>query len=400
MNRALIFIPGIKGTKLYDSNTLNNEVLWQDIRFNFEDFSRIELSFKSDQHYYDEAFSALVKPLQLEPLAYQEFWKHLHPDYPYKFLFPYDWRLPNAENGKRLAEFIELLIEKSRASKQTETITSFDIVTHSMGNMPLRYYLLNNGMKHLNKIIFVAPPFLGSIDAVSALTMGQGFFFNQDHIRKMARSLPALFELLPDYDFAAIDSKSATAVDLWNPDNWQKNLVTLTGKKSKDERIKKFLANLANAKEQKDILANWMSPLKPKEKDRILILVKTELKTLCDVVVEEQPDDENPENYFDFKESLHADAGDGVVPDASSCCYFNKLATYTFENQPLHQNFKHPFILKDNRIQKTINTFLNSSVDAQSFKPNIFGRTIKRVKKLETREVKQNGITHKIQYAI
>ncbi len=31
MSKAVILIPGIKGTKLYDSNTFENDVLWEDV---------------------------------------------------------------------------------------------------------------------------------------------------------------------------------------------------------------------------------------------------------------------------------------------------------------------------------------------------------------------------------
>lgn len=396
MKKAVILIPGIKGTKLYDSNTIDNEILWQDIRYNFEDYGRTELSFEYNNQFFEEDFSTIVQPLQLEPLAYQEFWNRLKPNYDFKFVFPYDWRLPNEENGKKLKIFIQHLIDKSAASDRTDTITHFDFVTHSMGNMPVRYYIKENGMKYINKIVFVTPPFRGAVDAVSALTLGQGFSFNKDEIRKLARTLPALFELLPTYQNYAIDSVNGSTIDLWDKDNWQKNLTTEGSDLEKNRSIKKFIKNLEKAKISLNDLERWKDNLTDEEKERILVLVKTEFDTLTDIVIEKNPIDDNPENYFDFKLSLKSEEGDGVVPNISSCCYYDELATYCFENRFPQDDFKHPFILKDNRVQRLVNSFLDSSLGTSDFKHNIFGRTVHRVKSLSPVEIEKNGIIHKV----
>jgi hypothetical protein len=396
MQKAVILIPGIKGTKIYDSNTIDNEVLWQDIRFNFEDFARTELSFEYNHQFYEEDFATIVKPLRLEPLAYKEFWNRLNPDYHYKFVFPYDWRLPNKENARRLKDFLHYLIEKSKASSRVKTITHFDFVTHSMGNMPLRYYIKENGMKLVNKIIFVTPPFRGAPDAISALTLGQGLFFNKDEIRKLARTLPALFELLPTYDYCSLDSENGQGIDLWNKENWQKNLVKEGVNPKKDNTIKKFITNLENAKNNLAELETWMDDLSDKEKERILVLVKSDVETLTNIVIEKRPQDGNPDNYFDFKESFKSNEGDGVVPHASSCCYHDDLVTYYLENRILQSDFEHAFILKDNRVQRIINSFLNSSESTREFNHNILGRTVHKVGNLELKEVEKNGLIHKV----
>ncbi len=117
---------------------------------------------------------------------------------------------------------MEYLIIKSGKINKADPITEFDFVTHSMGNMPLRHYILQNGMSKIGKIVFPNPPFKGAPDAISALTVGQGFFFNRDETRKMARSLPALFELLPNYQFAQLMLfPIGKHKDLWKLDSWQ-----------------------------------------------------------------------------------------------------------------------------------------------------------------------------------
>jgi hypothetical protein len=251
-------------------------------------------------------------------------------------------------------------------------------------------------MEFINKVVFVAPPFKGAPDAVSALTLGQGMFFNHDDTRKLARTLPALFELLPTYDFSAIDSVTGEAVNLWMPDNWQKNLVTLVGRPDKDRSIKKFIKNLKKAKIQLDKLKRWREKLTETEERRILVLVKTSDKTLCNVMVEKHAGDGNPDNYFDFKRSLHYEEGDGTVPNVSSCCYAGELVTYAFDNRPFLDDYKHPFLLKDNRVQRIINSFLKTDEDTTAFKPEIIGRTMYRVNNIKEVEIQEEGIKHRV----
>ena len=384
MSKALIFIPGIKGTKLHDSNTLNNEILWQDFRFNFKDTDRLHLTFEFENDYFEEDMNTIIHPDSIEPLAYREFWNRLDPDYPNKFIFAYDWRISNKTNGEKLRQFILYLIKKSKAIGQP--IVQFDIVTHSMGNMPIRFYIKEYGMEFINKVIFTAPPFKGAPEAISALVVGQGMFFKKDETRKLARTLPGLFELLPSYPHYAIDHLDGSDIDLFQLANWQETILTIDpnerNKPQKQKLIEKFKANLAKCKTVLDELDSWMNELSVAEKNRILVLVKTEMKTLCNIVVEKNPNS-NPKNYFNIEESLISEEGDGVVPDASSCYYCNELATYAFENRPVLDDFQHAFFLKDNRVQKVINEFLRRDADTTVFSPvDLIGSRVKKVHRM------------------
>lgn len=386
MSKAVIFIPGIKGTKLYNSNSIDAEILWQDIRFNFKDLELLELTKEYKGEYFDQDENTIIKPLNIEPLAYKEFWNRLDPGYSKKYIFAYDWRISNEINGQNLRSFIEYLMKKSKAIDSP--ITQFDIITHSMGNMPIRVYVKNHGMEFINKIIFTAPPFKGAPEAISALVMGQGMFFNRDEMRKLARTLPGLFELLPTYKGSVIDRNDKSEIDLFNPSNWQENVMTVDpddeDRKEKLFLIEKFIENLAKSKNRLASLDSWLENLTQQEKDRILVLVKTEMLTLSNVEIEKNPRD-NPKNYINFEESIMSYEGDGVVPNKSSLHFARELDTYLFKNRSLAKDFEHAFFLKDNRVQKVINDFLKSTEDTNAFDPlnQMIGRSIEKVKLIQ-----------------
>ncbi|MCZ6727043.1 MAG: hypothetical protein O7A98_06755, partial [Acidobacteria bacterium] len=109
------------------------------------------------------------------------------------FQFGYDWRRDNVENAQRLHRFIE----EKRVYVQAETQRrfgvhtpnlKFDVVSHSMGGLLLRYYLryggadLPNdgsipevtwaGAANIERAILVAPPNAGTLESLVQLTEG------------------------------------------------------------------------------------------------------------------------------------------------------------------------------------------------------------------------------------
>lgn len=93
------------------------------------------------------------------------------PNNPNLFVFAYDWRLSNADNAVKLADYIACV-------QKFYPDTNVNLVAHSMGGLVARRYILNNpGTHHVNAYLSVSTPFLGSGKVVWVEETGQYVFF-------------------------------------------------------------------------------------------------------------------------------------------------------------------------------------------------------------------------------
>ncbi len=117
------------------------------------------------------------------------------------FPFPYDWRLDNRINARRLAHDAERWLH----DWQTQTGNAdarIVLIAHSMGGLISRYYLeCLEGWKNTRTLITLGTPHLGSMNAVDFLVNGmkKGIGpFGLD-LTPVLRSLPSVYQLLPVY---------------------------------------------------------------------------------------------------------------------------------------------------------------------------------------------------------
>jgi hypothetical protein len=381
---AVIFIPGIKGTKLLETNRTPFDTIWSGLQSNFETIEDLELTLGKAGDYYDERVKSLIRPGEIEELAYAEFLKDLKTNKPV-FIFNYDWRFSSDDSGEQLAEFIDYLIAKSHAASGSEKFKKFDFITHSLGNFVFRNYLHKHGTSKIEKVVFTVPPFLGSLDIVSTVLVGEGFFPGvKAKIRKLIRTMPGALELLPTYPGASRFSPSA-AHSFFNFSHWQSNVID--PKKPLTAKMKRALADAKKLATQKLVdLATLPSALRSK----ILVIARDGYETMQSLTVHKMGSD-GTANFVDFSNACRNKAGDGRVAHASSCHYHDSVTTLMLTDAFLYKDYSHGFVLKDERTQKLVNRFL---FGRRPFNYSIPGGSIKRVVDLQLDTDSESGLKY------
>lgn len=118
---------------------------------------------------------------------------------PNLFVFPYDWRLSNTLNARRLKDYVTCV-----QRFYPDTNQKIDIVTHSMGGLLARSYLLQNpSEQHIGKVITIAAPWLGAPKATRVVVSGDFLdskvlnFFTRSSFKSLSEFFPSVHELMP-----------------------------------------------------------------------------------------------------------------------------------------------------------------------------------------------------------
>jgi pimeloyl-ACP methyl ester carboxylesterase len=122
--------------------------------------------------------------------------------------FPYDWRLSNRASAAALKQMVEPMLERFRAQPGCSD-AKLVFVAHSMGGLVARYYVdVLGGHEVTRKVITLGTPHRGALNALESLVNGvaKGFGPLRIDLSALARSMPSLFQLLPEY--ACIESTS------------------------------------------------------------------------------------------------------------------------------------------------------------------------------------------------
>jgi pimeloyl-ACP methyl ester carboxylesterase len=132
------------------------------------------------------------------------------PDQPVNLLpVPYDWRLSNRFNARRLKSIVEPALERWRSQGGVYANAGLVFVCHSMGGLIARWYIEHEGgAENTRKLITLGTPHRGALSALAQLVNGvrKGIGPLAVDLTEFARSLPSLYQLLPEY--ACIESPS------------------------------------------------------------------------------------------------------------------------------------------------------------------------------------------------
>lgn len=194
----VVFIPGIGGTRLADSNNVEywtaagytghddltlypsqtHPTLYPTNALTEATFLGIHVPFE-DWQTYGPLFSYFGTQGFVQYNTYQDPYLQTSAgcdltqasNNPNLFVFAYDWRISNAANATLLADYIACV-------QQFYPNTNVNLVAHSMGGLVARRYILQyNGNHHVNALVSVSSPYLGAGKLVWVETTGNFVFF-------------------------------------------------------------------------------------------------------------------------------------------------------------------------------------------------------------------------------
>lgn len=311
----VIMVHGIQGSWLKDEYPVDydNAVVWTGIlkkKFDALHLHPLDAAVDSEVNRF-------IMPHQAVPIIYENIVDEIRDEMdnqPYAYVFTYDWRKDNRLSAMALAEFIERILRVTgvheKAAKRPPP-RQVVLLGHSMGGLVIKWCATQIvPSQKIAKIITIATPFRGSLKAVEALLPGARNLFgieNKKSMRHAARTLPGLYQLLPSWSDAVVDSRSGESLDIFNVSNWQRNLVdNLAEKYSPDffpkklEDTKKFLKVMGD---------QWPDKLVKK----VYYAYGIGSDTWRQMKVDRKRD-----NFFMFNDPVLDDKGDGTVHTISS----------------------------------------------------------------------------------
>ncbi len=361
--KPIVLIPGIQGTKLASTNNADFKIVWAGIKKYFSNLH--SLTLQSDG-LSDKGAENIIERADVENMAYSEIVNYLRSINYRVFIFGYDWRKSNEESAEDLYEFVKKIQRKLRESK-------INFLTHSMGGLVLSAYLKKLSDKekthHINKIIFTVPPFLGSIEATFNLVIGKSRLFNSsDDFRKVGRTFPGLYELLPVYP-DAYEFEDNSSFDYYDFESyWQQiNHPELLGKY---RIIKHRLNKLGEVRNQNNYIFD-LSNLDDEIRKRIIILAGGGEQTKTKILIKKNVG--NYKYFFDFErfDNEEENAGDGTVPLKSATIFKDAITTLKIDTSWIEKwadskfimSDWHAFFLNNGKIQNIIKRFFDPSFD-------------------------------------
>ena len=121
---------------------------------------------------------------------------------------PYDWRADLVSTSERLDALVNQALARANYPQTNPALWSIrrvNIVAHSMGRLPGRYYISNNvRASRVDQLITLGTPQLGAAGMLKALvygdTMGPWFLgigLIQKKSKRCVQNMPGVYQLLP-----------------------------------------------------------------------------------------------------------------------------------------------------------------------------------------------------------
>lgn len=315
VTRPTVIVPGIEGSMLQNAYAISPATTWStwvvaSSYFIAPDFDSLALA---DDASADRDERVLTRPDSLLNIAYAKMVAGLQSrtEAP-AYLFPYDWRYSNAVSAKLLAGYVErLLLKKIPGLPAWDG--NFDFVCHSMGGLIFRAFLADWMSAHggalapVGRVVFIATPHHGSLNAAQALISGEGLLPGaQKDMRKLARTFPSVYELLPRPGSHIMwAERDGAEIDLFQESNWQQNTTSAVPDPHGYDVQQLHLDEAASFLHS---LPDPSDPMYGLSNDRMLVIYGEKPESTLQTIVVGPP----PANWYDFK-NPRLDAGDDVV---------------------------------------------------------------------------------------
>ncbi len=196
MSRRHLVVPGTGGVLFQDSEGQRAGSVF-DLLFHPETRPLLKCSHSKDPRVLEPEATSGEAGVRLEATghmsaAYSLLDQSLSPKWTF---WDYDWRLDIRYSGQKLARFL-----RSEAAPEKP----WHIVCHSQGGLVLLWAARVLGEDRfaelVHSVVFVGVPFFGTFNALEALT--DGYFINKSIPADVARTWPALYQMLPQWGIA------------------------------------------------------------------------------------------------------------------------------------------------------------------------------------------------------
>lgn len=370
--KPIILIPGIQGTKLFDTNQKDFKTVWSGVKKFFSDIHQLALK---DNGVSDKYLDAVIERADVEDLAYSELINYLKAEGYRVYIFGYDWRRSNTETAIALSEFVK------KIKRRFGNTNSFNFITHSMGGLVFSAYMKMLDEEQREEVVehavMTVPPLLGSMESALSLTMGSSMLFNSsDDFRKVARTFPAIYELLPVYQ-GAYKFETDAAQDAYSPYEFDSYWQQVAGADRPDtldkhQLITRRLSDLGEVRDQNHFIFDFaQSP--QSFRDKLVIISGSGSQTRQKSNIKENH--KHYKFFFEFEEKPKSKQGDGTVPSISSNCFKDSITTIEVKKSGfeawMDSRFlgadHHAFFLNNGRVQNVITRFLKGSTDRENW---------------------------------
>ncbi len=148
------------------------------------------------------------------------------------YVFEYDWRQDNVATARRFDAFLARIRDD-----YNDPALKVDVIAHSMGGLMARYYLrfgtedvLNDnrlevtwaGAPHINKMILLGTPNLGSVSAIEGFIRGQSVGLRRIP-QEVVATMPSAYQLFPHriVDWLVDPAGSVIDLDQFDAETWK-----------------------------------------------------------------------------------------------------------------------------------------------------------------------------------